>query len=422
MRIQLTWITCFVLLVSSRAVMAGQPYLVSEELTGSLWRIQDVNNDGDALDVGERTLWGTGLEQAVGLESFGGAIYAANVYSPVGGDPHDEIWKLFDANGDGDALDAGESIIWASGLNQPVDLVPDGTGGFYVSQLLANNVLHLVDSNNDGDALDVGEQTTFADSFNGPADLIAWGEGLLVSSTIDDDVFFLVDTNSDGDALDTAEKSMLLADVGESFGLLADSSGGLYISSFNDDTIYRATDQNADGDFLDIAEVLVYADDVYGGLNDPWDLTAYAAGGFLLADRDDMEVLWVRDVNGDGDALDLGEVTVFADGINGGPVDIVALPVLVSDADFDSDGDVDGFDFLTWQRGYSLTAQIDNSHGDANFDGTVNGGDLDVWETQYGNTPPLAATVSVPEPGGTALVMLAALLVIRRGERRDGYL
>ena len=42
------------------------------------------------------------------------------------------------------------------------------------------------------------------------------------------------------------------------------------------------------------------------------------------------------------------------------------LAVTQENADFDGDGDVDGADFLRWQRGFGLMNQLDNSNGDAN--------------------------------------------------------
>ena len=65
--------------------------------------------------------------------------------------------------------------------------------------------------------------------------------------------------------------------------------------------------------------------------------------------------------------------------------------------DFDVDGDVDGADFLRWQRAF----------------GTLyNGNDLTDWETNYGMVDPLSAAWSaVPEPNSLALLCLGALLV-----------
>jgi hypothetical protein len=401
------------------AALAGQPYVVSEQMGGNLWRVQDLNDDGDALDVGERTLWADGFTLAFGLETFGGAVFAADGEIPLG-PPDDKIVRLMDLNGDGDALDVGERVVWAAGLNQPAELVADGAGGFYVSEFLGDDVLRLVDANGDGDALDVGERTTYADAVDGAAFLLPMGDRVLVSSVGTDQVFSLTDVNGDGDALDVAEKLSVLTNAGGSIGALEDGNGGFFFGAVSTSTVYHAQDKNGDGDFLDVGEVLSYADSVYGDLFTPWTMADYAGGGFLLADRDAGVVRWVRDVNGDGDALDLGEVTVFADGITGGPFDIVAMPT-VPDADFDGDGDVDGVDFLTWQRGYGLMGQTDNANGDANFDSVVNGGDLDVWETQYGMPPPLAAAAVVPEPDSSALCLLAFVLIFSHRDHRVEY-
>lgn len=54
------------------------------------------------------------------------------------------------------------------------------------------------------------------------------------------------------------------------------------------------------------------------------------------------------------------------------------------DADFDLDGDVDGRDFLAWQRGYGMT-NPSRSNGDANNDNIVNGADLAIWQGEYGS-------------------------------------
>lgn len=55
----------------------------------------------------------------------------------------------------------------------------------------------------------------------------------------------------------------------------------------------------------------------------------------------------------------------------------------ISDANFDGDGDVDGNDFLAWQRGLGKPAAM-NADGDADGDGDVDGGDLALWRGQFG--------------------------------------
>jgi hypothetical protein len=68
----------------------------------------------------------------------------------------------------------------------------------------------------------------------------------------------------------------------------------------------------------------------------------------------------------------------------------------ITPGDFDGDGDVDGRDFLTWQRDTSV-------------------GDLSDWQTNYGMGSLVAATVSVPEPAG--FVIGGCLVAIAVGGR-----
>jgi hypothetical protein len=70
--------------------------------------------------------------------------------------------------------------------------------------------------------------------------------------------------------------------------------------------------------------------------------------------------------------------------------------------DFDIDGDVDGRDFLKWQRGESPDP--------------LSADDLAIWQEQYGTTPPLSATIAVPEPGLGAAILgsFASLRFVRR--------
>ncbi len=64
--------------------------------------------------------------------------------------------------------------------------------------------------------------------------------------------------------------------------------------------------------------------------------------------------------------------------------------------DFDTDGDVDGSDFLLWQRDPSV-------------------GSLSDWETNYGSTSPLSATATtVPEPSVLSTLLIAMITILLR--------
>jgi hypothetical protein len=95
------------------------------------------------------------------------------------------------------------------------------------------------------------------------------------------------------------------------------------------------------------------------------------------------------------------------------PLDRVS-PILPPTADGDGDGDIDGQDFLLWQRGYGMLGPgLTLANGDFNReDVIVDGIDLSVWLSQY----LVPVTTAVPEPSLGALLALAGILtgVIRR--------
>ncbi|MBA3483886.1 MAG: hypothetical protein H0T51_18935 [Pirellulales bacterium] len=93
------------------------------------------------------------------------------------------------------------------------------------------------------------------------------------------------------------------------------------------------------------------------------------------------------------------------------------LPPLTG-ADFDSDGDVDGADFLTWQRNNGTANGAATSNGDADGNGAVNGADLAVWRMQFGGPGAVGAGAPVPEPAAASLAALASMLTITIHWRR----
>ncbi len=148
--------------------------------------------------------------------------------------------------------------------------------------------------------------------------------------------------------------------------------------------------------------------DVAGDLSLDGDLIVSLLGSFEL----DMAMEFIiAQVDGaltgmfanfaDGDLVGtFGGTDLFID-YDGGDGNDVALFTAGLPGDFDVDDDVDGADFLAWQRG---------------FGGEYNAGDLDDWQTNYGTAPSTIATsTSVPEPSTLALCCLLGLGgVVRR--------
>ncbi|MEM8943643.1 MAG: choice-of-anchor Q domain-containing protein [Planctomycetota bacterium] len=88
------------------------------------------------------------------------------------------------------------------------------------------------------------------------------------------------------------------------------------------------------------------------------------------------------------------------------PVDLIGVPnatggdgsdigayeaQIAPSADFDSDGDVDGTDFLAWQRGFGTTMGAVRSDGNSDDDGDVDVSDLAAWQVSYAQPQPLLA-------------------------------
>jgi hypothetical protein len=107
------------------------------------------------------------------------------------------------------------------------------------------------------------------------------------------------------------------------------------------------------------------------------------------------------DIAGNGDPLrsglsrfnKYGQLVFRASFSDGSQGIFVSDQVAGVPGDFDSDGDVDGRDFLVWQRNPSV-------------------GDLEDWQTNYGASS-LSASIAVPEPGSWALLLGITLLVRR---------
>ena len=84
----------------------------------------------------------------------------------------------------------------------------------------------------------------------------------------------------------------------------------------------------------------------------------------------------------------------------------------IDNADFDADLDVDGSDFLVWQRG--LTVGSLHSEGDANNNRRVDGADLMFWQNQFGQeTSAISNSIlAVPEPTTSLSLFLGMVSIL----------
>jgi glycosidase len=117
---------------------------------------------------------------------------------------------------------------------------------------------------------------------------------------------------------------------------------------------------------------------------------------------------------------DFGTDDWFADLNVNGSVDADDVQTLITEifrttnGDFDLNGDVDGRDFLIWQRNVNFGTRYDQ--GDANLDGVVDAADLAIWQEAYGaggirGLRQITTTaVAVPEPTGWGAVLWATVV------------
>ena len=217
---------------------------------------------------------------------------------------------------------------------------------WFVADSADDRVMRLSDLDGDG-VLSASEATVFYDDssdgpdLSTPNHLLPWNSSLLLSDggTLDA-IFALTDLNGDGDANDLGEilpfydDSSAGPNLSSPNGLTIGADGALYVA---DDgatvrAVFRMVDLNGDGDALDADEVSVFFDEsalLAEPVLDPESIAAASDGSIVIGDTATGRVLRLRDLDGDGTALGAGEATVLYD--NSGPVPLADLDAIQID-------------------------------------------------------------------------------------------
>ncbi|GAB5373743.1 MAG: hypothetical protein AcusKO_02050 [Acuticoccus sp.] len=261
--------------------------------TDAVYRLKDLNGDGDANDAGESSLWFSEADNAAGFtlptpngiaEGPDGAIYIVN--AGVSSRPADAIYRTEDLNGDGDANDEGEATVWLDltaevPTSSPYDLFFIGDRGYLIdpSGSAEDSIYTFADTDGSG-AIESDEFATFATKTEtgAPIDFTAAADGgsVVVWEWLDRDtgvysVVRLTDLDGSG-AIDQPDETVeiwntdYLPDVFDTFAgfsIAADGEGRIAVTS-NDsgafgDNVYILDDLNGDGDYFDAGEANVLA-------------------------------------------------------------------------------------------------------------------------------------------------------------------
>lgn len=261
--------------------------------TDAVYRLRDLNNDGDANDEGEATLWFSEADNAAGFtlptpngiaEGPDGAIYIVN--AGVSSRPADAIYRTVDLNGDGDANDEGEATVWLDlttlvPTSSPYDLSFIGDRGYLIdpSGGAEDSIYTFRDDDGSG-TIEADEFSVFATKtatgatidFTAAAD----GESMIVWEWLDRDtgtysIYRFTDLNGSGDIDEAGETVEIwntdqlpgVFDTFAGFSIAADGEGRIALTS-NDsgafgDNVYILEDLNGDGDYFDVGETNVLA-------------------------------------------------------------------------------------------------------------------------------------------------------------------
>lgn len=315
--------------------------VVCDSSFDGVWRLVDWNQDGDLLDADEVIAY---YDESVASISLGtptclttgqdGTVY-------IGDSNVDIILRMRDANGDGDANDAGEHSVFFDNTNAD-GLIMASIGGITIDAQdrvfasIANSgstgsdvIFILEDLNNDGDANDAGEARSYHDvpgstgstGASIPVDVLVGFDTNLyyvdigATGAITKGVYQLADINFDGDCNDAGERSLFWEPTSVNnqfyFGFAVDSAGAFYLSDHgSDEKVLRGFDANGNGTIEASEQTIFYQTTA----STWWDIIVRSDGSILLLeDQTPDRITMLRDLNNDGDALDPGESTQIYD-------------------------------------------------------------------------------------------------------------
>ncbi|MDA0372374.1 MAG: hypothetical protein O2865_01180 [Planctomycetota bacterium] len=308
--------------------------LVVDSTFDGVWRMKDLNQDGDYDDAQEISVYYDDVSGSISLTnptcigvSGTGTTYIAD--STV-----DIVVALNDLNGDGDALDPGEHAVFFDASNQSGILMPsaqglcvDAIGNVYIansntSTVGVDAIIKLSDLNGDGDANDFGEAIYYCQIPNSSAVV---GDSIPTKVAVGPDgrvyytdvgatgalvkgVYQLTDFNGDGDADDPGEHSLFWAPTaaGNAFywGLAITRDGTIYVTDHGNEQVWRGKDLNNDGTIFGAEENLFYQT----GGSTWWDVILHPDGRMVLCeDQTPDRLTLLEDFDGNGDAFGLGE-------------------------------------------------------------------------------------------------------------------
>lgn len=317
---------------------------VTDSGTDSVFRMEDLNLDGDYNDAGEvvnyydETLGNITLGNNVGIAVGGdGIVYVCDSSS-------DLVMALEDTDNNGTCNESTDHSVFFDGtvtgnaggieMASALNLILTPDGRMWVA--VANNstgvdqILRLEDLNNDGDANDAGEAFSFFEPATGGSiadsivqDVVFAQDGNFYylemgsSGFYSKGVYKLVDGNNDGMIDPVTEVSTFFippTQINTPFywGFTQGSDGAFYMADTSNELIWRFQDADANGTIDNTTEASIWWSSPSSSLI--WQVVATSDGALYCAESQAPDrVLRMIDANHDGSIDPLTEVDELYD-------------------------------------------------------------------------------------------------------------
>ena len=382
----LVYVALPVLMVAS-PLSAQNQFVHNDRDRDSVYRSRDVNHNG-LIEDSEIFLFFSSANAAGTIGPMNPNAIVASVCRTVavGDQVNRNVVTLRDVNGDGDAEDLGESMVFADAANLsgvslafPTGAAFDSSCRLYVTNAgnaFGNDgIYRLVDNNADGDAQDAGEITQYVGDApggfgpgNGPysPQEIFFDEldvGYLRNSSANlHGVWRFEDINNNGRADDSdvdprgTDEFTVYFDASNASGLATAAGFAIDPDRFRPGSMYflqtitgpirqliRLTDANSDRDAQDAGEaVIVWAAATPNAI----DVISMNSGDVLLDETASGFIHRLHDGNGDGDFMDVGEISLMLANGAGTLLDVRQIARLCRPGDTNCDGSIDADDLV----------------------------------------------------------------------------
>jgi hypothetical protein len=364
--------------------LGGTKLILADNTAQTLWLMNDANSNGVIDEPTEVTTFFSGANAAgtPATANPNGLGIRRDGLVAVADFTNRRILLLKDGNGDGDAQDAGESRIFATGntgtwtnFNSPFGVTFDACGRLLVTNagiaaIPFDGIFRLQDLNGDGDAEDATPAPELTDyctaapmgpgnTNSSPGEIVNLSGAIFLrdSAGTNQGVTRAVDLNADSDANDAGEfgsffnasnAGAILLGAGFSIDIDTKNAGAVYIQNTvsvpaaSTDQLIRVKDSNGDNDADDAGEAIVAYTTSEAGFN-IGDFFSQPNGSLLLADSSSRRIYSFVDGNNDGifDPANT-ERSVFYNNTSGVVLGVRRM-VRVNDAcpaDLDNDGDL----------------------------------------------------------------------------------